>query len=81
MSRKALVVGGTGPSGVYIVDFLLAAGYEVAVFNSGRHDSGVSFAGPVERLYGDARGIALPVPEWSPRQSESGGYTGKVAEG
>ena len=138
MSRKALVVGGTGPSGVYIVDFLLAAGYEVAVFNSGRHDSGVSFAGPVERLYGDARdeasftaatagrtwdvavctygklrmlatqlagqtgrlvgitgqpvyrgaarsapdgGIALPVPEWAPRQSDSSGYTGKVAEG
>lgn len=55
MSRTALVVGGTGPTGVFIVDFMLAAGYEVTVFNSGRHDAGVLFAGPVERLYGDAR--------------------------
>ena len=138
MSRTALVVGGTGPTGVHIVDFLLEAGYETTVFNSGRHDGGVSFAGPVERLYGDARdeasfaaaasgrrwdiavctygrlrmlasvlagktgrlvgitgqpvyrgaarptprgGIALPVPEWAPRQSDMPGHMGKVAEG
>lgn len=138
MSRTALVVGGTGPTGVHIVDFLLEAGFETTVFNSGRHDSGVGFAGPVERLYGDARdeasfsaaisgrrwdvaictygrlrmlatvlagsvgrlvgitgqpvyrgaarptprgGIALPVPEWSARQSDMPGHMGKVAEG
>ncbi len=138
MSPSALVVGGTGPTGLHIVNFLLAAGFETTVFNSGRHDSGVTFAGPVERLFGDARdepsfagaisdrrwnvaictygrlrmlasvlagrvdrlvgitgqpvyrgaarptprgGIALPVPEWAPRQSDMPGHMGKVAEG
>ena len=52
---RALVVGGTGPSGVHIVDFLTDAGYDVAVFNSGKHDAGVAFAGDVERIYGNAR--------------------------
>jgi nucleoside-diphosphate-sugar epimerase len=71
MATRSLVVGGTGPSGVHIVDFLLEAGHEVAVFNSGRHDGGVQFAGPVERIYGDARDeesvrstIAAPGRDW-----------------
>lgn len=138
MSGRALVVGGTGPTGVHIVDFLIGAGFAVSVFNSGRHDHGVTFGGAVERIYGDARdegsigaglghrdwdvaictygrlrvlatclagrtrrlvgitgqpvyrgaarrtpdsGIALPVPEWAPRQYDRGGHTGKVAEG
>ncbi len=55
MSRSALVVGGTGPTGVHIVRFLVDSGFEVSVFNSGRHDSGAGFPGGVERLYGDAR--------------------------
>jgi nucleoside-diphosphate-sugar epimerase len=55
MATRTLVVGGTGPSGVHIVNFLLEAGHDVSVFNSGRHDSGVTFAGEVERIYGDAR--------------------------
>jgi nucleoside-diphosphate-sugar epimerase len=55
MALRTLVVGGTGPSGVHIVNFCLAAGHDVSVFNSGQHDSGVAFARQVERLYGDAR--------------------------
>ena len=42
-----------GPKRRFIVDFMLAAGCDVTVFNSGRHDAGVLFAGQVERLYGD----------------------------
>jgi nucleoside-diphosphate-sugar epimerase len=49
---RALVVGGTGPSGPHVVDGLLDRGYEVTVFHSGRHE--VPFAGPVEHLHGDA---------------------------
>lgn len=71
MGTRTLVVGGTGPSGVHIVNFLLQAGHDVSVFNSGRHDGGVEFAGPVERIYGDARDeasvrttIAGPGQDW-----------------
>lgn len=49
---RALVVGGTGPSGPYVVDGLLRRGYGVTVFHSGRHE--VDFAGPVEHVHGDA---------------------------
>ena len=35
---KALVIGGTGPSGHYIVNGLLRRGYEVAMLHSGRHE-------------------------------------------
>ena len=58
MAIRTLVVGGTGPSGVHIVNFLLAAGHRVSVFNSGQHDDGVSFDSEVERIYGDARDAA-----------------------
>ena len=54
MSR-VLVVGGTGPTGVHIVDYLLGAGHDVTVFSSGAHDEGAVFAGDVERVYGNAR--------------------------
>lgn len=71
MATRTLVVGGTGPSGIHIVNFLLEAGHEIAVFNSGRHDDGVRFAGDVERIYGDARDqesvratIAGPGRDW-----------------
>ena len=70
-TRRTLVVGGTGPSGVHIVNFLLEAGHEVTVFNSGRHDAGVAFVGGVNRIYGDARdeesvrsSIAGPGQDW-----------------
>jgi nucleoside-diphosphate-sugar epimerase len=35
---KALVIGGTGPSGHYIVNGLLHRGYSVAMLHSGRHE-------------------------------------------
>jgi nucleoside-diphosphate-sugar epimerase len=55
MKIRTLVVGGTGPTGVHIVNFLIQAGHEVTIFNSGKHDSGVEFAGQVERIYGNPR--------------------------
>ncbi|MBS03397.1 MAG: hypothetical protein CMQ24_11910 [Gammaproteobacteria bacterium] len=50
---QILVVGGTGPTGVPLVNRLLAAGHEVAIFHSGAHPA--EFAGPVERIFGNAR--------------------------
>ncbi len=35
---KALVIGGTGPSGHYIVNGLLRRGYDVAMLHSGKHE-------------------------------------------
>jgi nucleoside-diphosphate-sugar epimerase len=35
---KALVIGGTGPSGHYIVNGLLQRGYDVAMLHSGKHE-------------------------------------------
>ena len=48
---KALVIGGTGPTGPYIVEGLLDRGYEVTIFHSGQHE--VEFTRPVEHLHGD----------------------------
>ena len=38
MNLKALVIGGTGPSGHLIVNGLLRRGYEVAILHTGRHE-------------------------------------------
>ena len=35
---KALVVGGTGPTGPFIVNGLIERGYEVAIFHRGKHE-------------------------------------------
>ncbi len=51
--KKALVVGGTGPTGIPLVNNLLEAGYEVSVFHSGAHPA--EFAGVVQKIYGNAR--------------------------
>ncbi len=48
---KALVIGGTGPTGPYVVDGLLQRGYEVTIMHGGFHE--VEFSGPVEHLHGD----------------------------
>ena len=48
---KALVVGGTGPTGPFIVDGLLTRGYRVTIYHRGTHE--VDFSGPVEHLHGD----------------------------
>ncbi len=50
---RVLVVGGTGPTGVPIVNGFLARGDQVAIFHSGAHPA--TFDGPVEVLLGDAR--------------------------
>ncbi len=47
----ALVLGGTGPTGPYIVNGLLERGYEVTIMHGGFHEA--EFAGPVEDLHGD----------------------------
>ena len=48
---KALVIGGTGPTGPAIVDGLLVRGYEVTIYHRGTHE--VEFGGPVAHLHGD----------------------------
>ena len=35
---KALVIGGTGPTGPYIVEGLLRRGYEVTIYHRGTHE-------------------------------------------
>ncbi len=51
--RQVLVVGGTGPSGVPIVNNFLRGGYQVAIYHSGAHEA--EFQGDVEHLHGDPR--------------------------
>lgn len=36
---KALVIGGTGPTGPYIVKGLIERGYRVSIFHSGAHET------------------------------------------
>lgn len=50
---RVLVVGGTGPTGVPIVNGLLALGHRVSIFHTGAHPA--TFDGPVEVLLGDPR--------------------------
>lgn len=38
MAKTALVIGGTGPTGPYIVDGLIERGYEVAILHRGSHE-------------------------------------------
>ena len=48
-----LIVGGTGPSGVCIVEQFLAAGYAVTIYHTGRHEA--DYSGPTEHIHGDPR--------------------------
>jgi nucleoside-diphosphate-sugar epimerase len=48
---KALVVGGTGPTGPYIVDGLRGRGYEVTLFHRGTHE--VEGQEDLEHIHGD----------------------------
>ena len=50
---KALVVGGTGPTGTPIVEGLLQRDYEVTIYHSGAHEQ--EFSRPVTHIHGDAR--------------------------
>ena len=49
---KALVIGGTGPTGPHIIGGLEARGYKVTMLNRGSRDSS-AIANSVERLIGD----------------------------
>lgn len=53
MTKRVLVVGGTGPSGVPLVENFLDAGCEVAVYHTGGHEA--EFSRAVEHLHGDSR--------------------------
>ena len=48
---KALVIGGTGPSGPSIVNGLIERNYEVSVLHGGQHE--VEFIQPVEHIHTD----------------------------
>lgn len=49
---KALVIGGTGQTGPYIVEGLLERGYEVSMLHGGFHE--IEFSRPVEHIHTDA---------------------------
>jgi len=49
---KALVVGGTGPTGPFIVNGLLDRGYDVAIFHRGTHEV-PEIPEQVEHIHGD----------------------------
>lgn len=48
---KALVIGGTGPSGPHVVEGLLDRGFDVTIAHSGQHEA--SYSRDVEHLHGD----------------------------
>lgn len=49
---KALVIGGTGPTGPYLVNGLIDQGYDVSIMHRGTHDSD-EIPRSVERIIGD----------------------------
>jgi nucleoside-diphosphate-sugar epimerase len=49
---RALVIGGTGPTGPYLVNGLLERGYQVSILHRGSHDSD-EIPASVERIIGD----------------------------
>ena len=49
---KALVIGGTGPTGPYLINGLIAQGYDVSMMHRGTHDS-VEIPASVPRIIGD----------------------------
>ena len=48
---NALVIGGTGPTGPYIVEGLCKKGYDVGVLHRGLHE--VEYSQPVEHIHVD----------------------------
>ncbi|MBI2853859.1 MAG: NAD-dependent epimerase/dehydratase family protein [Chloroflexi bacterium] len=48
---NVLVVGGTGPTGPFVVNGLIERGHKVTILHTGAHE--VEFAEPVEHLHGD----------------------------
>jgi len=52
MRERALVIGGTGPTGVHIVQGLVARGYAVAILHRGLHETEAT-PPEVEHLHAD----------------------------
>jgi len=50
---KALVIGGTGPTGYQIVERLLERDYEVTIYHTGAHE--LEFSRKVQHIHGDPR--------------------------
>lgn len=48
---KALVVGGTGPTGPLVIEGLNERGYKVSILHSGKHE--IEFKVPVEHIHGE----------------------------
>lgn len=49
--KTALVIGGTGPTGPYVVNGLIDRGYEVTILHSGSHE--VAFKKDIEHIHTD----------------------------
>jgi nucleoside-diphosphate-sugar epimerase len=47
---RVLVVGGTGPTGIHVINGLIKRGYKVTILHTGAHE--VDFIEPVEHLHG-----------------------------
>ena len=52
---KVLIIGGTGPTGVFMVEDLLSKGHDVTIYHTGVHE--VEFSAPVAHIHGDPRSI------------------------
>jgi nucleoside-diphosphate-sugar epimerase len=52
---RALVVGGTGPSGPGVVNGLIARGFDVTILHSGQHEA--EFDAAVEHIHADAHSL------------------------
>lgn len=48
---KTLVIGGTGPTGPFIIEGLLKRGYDVSIFHRGTHE--IDLPAEVEHIHGD----------------------------
>ncbi|OGW16861.1 MAG: hypothetical protein A3G93_10810 [Nitrospinae bacterium RIFCSPLOWO2_12_FULL_45_22] len=48
---KALIIGGTGPTGPYMIEGLLKRGYDVTIFHRGTHE--IDLPKEVEHIHGD----------------------------
>ncbi len=53
---KALVIGGTGPTGPHIIEGLFTRGFEVTIYHRGTHE--VEFSRPVHHIHGDPFNMA-----------------------
>jgi nucleoside-diphosphate-sugar epimerase len=76
MSRTALVIGGTGPTGPHIVAGLEARGFAVTILHTGRHE--LAELDHLPHLHGDVRSTeglteALGATTWTSSSPPTGG--------